>query len=122
MHARSDTSKAMCTLTGGTSEECPFKFPVNKDNHGTNVKNHLRGFLRLLTSVHRRLCEYPIVELESDSPPCVGVDARGVTHALAWHFDETKGWLEGRCGANIDVRTQGTVNCMTCLVKETGET
>lgn len=67
------------------------------------------------------MSEYPISDTEQVSL-VAGVDDRDIIHAITWRFEGAEGvegLLVGRCGTTVAVLTQGTVDCMTCLVKET---
>lgn len=66
--------------------------------------------------VRRRMSEYPISDTEQVSL-VVGVDDRGVVHAITWRLEGIEGLIVGRCGATVTLRTRGTVDCMTCLVR-----
>ena len=70
----------------------------------------------LYRRIRRRMCEYPISDTEQVSL-VVGVDDRGAIHAITWRFESDEGLLEGLCGAAVTVRTRGTIDCMTCLVR-----
>jgi hypothetical protein len=78
------------------------------------VIERLRAWYR---RIQRKMCEYPVSDTEQVSL-VVGVDDRGVVHAVTWRFVDAEGVLQGLCGATTTLRTRGTVDCMTCLVKE----
>lgn len=77
----------------------------------------IRRVRRIFASMYRQLCEYSVTELEPDET-LMGEDACGVIHALTWRFNVSENLITGRCGARITTRFQGTIDCMTCLVKD----
>lgn len=80
----------------------------------------MHGMFERLKALYQRcvyrLTQYPNVDMEFAH---VGLDDRGVVHALTWKFSDTEGGIVSACGASIDIKEQGTINCMTCLVLET---
>lgn len=77
----------------------------------------LERFKALCRRIWHRLNEYPIPNT-GHTADLVGMDRRGVTHAVTWMFDEEGNLVMGRCGAAVVLRIRGTIDCMTCLVKE----